>query len=111
MSPVNENAIKQIEERLAKEIARLDQRSDIMAEQLTGVRLTLASIDTTLKALVRTLGRLDEHMTGTSNEPGLKTKVDRLEQLELGRRWQMRTFWGAVITGAVTLVMKVLNKF
>jgi len=45
----------------------------------------------------------DDVIQGKNNSPGLKTKIDRLEQSEKKRAWHFRTIWGAM----VGVVMKV----
>lgn len=43
---------------------------------------------------------LDEHskeLWGSNSDPGLKTKVDRIEQVENNRKWAIKATYGSVI--------------
>ena len=43
-----------------------------------------------------------------NGKPGLKTRIDRVEQLEIDRRWQWKTVWGGLIATALGLIAKVV---
>ena len=48
-------------------------------------------------------------LLGMEDRPGLKGRLDRLEQVESSRRWHIRSLWGAIIGGVVTLLFKWLG--
>lgn len=68
---------------------------------------TLESVETKLDLLVdlvkahladdkAAFDHLEEMLNG-NGQPGLKTRLDRLEQTEEGRRWNLRTIWAALV--------------
>lgn len=52
------------------------------------------------------LDRLIECMEGDSTSPGLRTRVDRLEQVESKRSWTVR----ALVAAMLTLIVKWLHE-
>jgi hypothetical protein len=49
-----------------------------------------------LDNLADVVKKIDETINGNGN-PGMKVRLDRLEQIEDGRRWNLRTIWGALV--------------
>ncbi len=45
-------------------------------------------------------------LLGLEDKPGLKGRLDRLEQTESNRRWHIRSLWGAFIAGGIALLFK-----
>ena len=45
-------------------------------------------------------------LVGMEDKPGMKGRLDRLEQTEASRRWHIRSLWAAFIAGGVALFLK-----
>ena len=45
-------------------------------------------------------------LLGLEDKPGLKGRLDRLEQTEASRRWHIRLLWSTIVGGVVTLLFK-----
>lgn len=63
-------------------------------------KVTLTSLDAKLDYLTKTVEEIDHTVNGNGKE-GLKTLVDRLVQIEVGRKWIIRLLVTAVTSGAV----------
>ena len=48
-------------------------------------------------------------LVGMDDRPGLKGRLDRLEQVESNRRWHIRSLWGAFIASGIGLIFKLLG--
>jgi hypothetical protein len=49
-----------------------------------------------------------EELLNGNGKPGLKTRVDRIEQIELSRKWSWKVAWTAIVGTAVGLIAKVI---
>lgn len=63
----------------------------------------------THKAIFDLLSKHEKRIYG-NDKPGLVTQVDRLEQVEKSRRINLRIMWGAILTTAGALVVKILGR-
>lgn len=43
-------------------------------------------------------------LDGVGKDPGIRGRVDRLEQTEEGRRWHFRTLWSLAVGTAVSVI-------
>lgn len=59
-----------------------------------------------LTMMQRMLNRHDEQLNGFQEKPGLVVRLDRVEQREQGRLWQIRTLWAALASGFVAWLFK-----
>lgn len=70
--------------------------------QLAALRATVESgfarLDSRLDRLQDTAQATDGLLRGTVEQPGLVTRIDRLEQTEARRRWTIRALVAAVFT-------------
>lgn len=70
--------------------------------ELAALRATVESgfahLDERLDRLQQTAQATDGLLRGTVSQPGLVTRVDRLEQTEARRRWTLRALMAAVFT-------------
>jgi len=71
-------------------------------DRLRLVELSLTELVTSNKQTVKVHSELIEHhdkmLMGTNSSPGLKTKVDRLEQSEKSRQSHIKAMWVVVTT-------------
>ena len=80
------------------------------------MKVTLATLDQKLDYV---LSKLEEHANQDrldftnihtaldgNGSPGLKMRVDRLEQIESNRKWHIRALWSAMVTGVVGYFLK-----
>lgn len=61
----------------------------------------IALVESPVESDERRFQSLHQLLEGLDDRPGLKGRLDRLEQAEGRRTWHIRTLWGAVSTGAV----------
>jgi len=67
----------------------------------------IRSVETTLTKLCVTMESVDANQTKLlekhdktlygNGKTGLDTRVDRIEQVEKGRKWNLRVVWGAIV--------------
>lgn len=57
----------------------------------------------------RCVRKLSRTLEGDGIRPGLVTKVDRLQQAESRRKWQLRALWGALMTVAGKLASDLFS--
>ncbi len=75
---------------------KLDRALDAMAETNTKLAVHVANH----QALAETVESLGTTVWGEADSPGLKGRVDRLEQSEEKRTWVLRTLAGTWIASA-----------
>ena len=56
------------------------------------------------------LSRFDKILFGTNGTPGLDKRLDRLEQIDKGRAWNLRAIWTALVTVGVKAAWDMLTK-
>ena len=66
---------------------------------------TLDTLDLKLDIALQKLLK-HEHILEGNGKPGLIKDVDRLVQMEEGRRWHIRTLWAAFIVALIGLFTK-----
>lgn len=69
--------------------------SDLTLEKLK-IHERLASLEARQQAADEILNEIRECLVGNGN-PGMKTRIDRLEQTEKGRKFQFNTLWTAMV--------------
>lgn len=69
-------------------------------------KVTEISIDS--KYLRQKVDRLDTAIMGNGSAAGLKTRVDRLEQVEGNRKWSIRLLWTALVGFLVAKVGAII---
>ena len=73
-----------------------------MAKKAT---VTLATLDQKLDYALEKLIKHDELFEG-NGKPGMIKDVDRLIQVEEGRKWHLRTIWGTMIAALIGYIVK-----
>lgn len=82
-------------------------------------RMTLSRLADKLDALIalvtthaeddkRQFTEFHAMLLGRDETPGMKGRLDRLEQTEVNRRWHVRALWTALIGVAAAFVSKLL---
>ena len=76
------------------------------------IKVTLQTLDQKLDFLLESMRdhiRADEthfqkigDVIDGNGTPGMKTRMDRIEQVEASRKWHIRTLWAAIVTGVCT---------
>ena len=66
---------------------------------------TLDTLDLKLDIALQKLLK-HEHILEGNGKPGLIKEVDRLTQLEEGRKWHIRTIWAALIASIIGVFLK-----
>ena len=66
---------------------------------------TLDTLDLKLDMALQKLIK-HEHILEGNGKPGLIKYVDRLTQLEEGRKWHIRTIWAALIMAVIGLLVR-----
>jgi len=82
----------------------MSEITDRLKEVETGLTSLVVITKECNKNVNRMLEKHENIIQGEGGNPGLKTKIDRLEQSEKKRAWHFRTIWG----GMVAMVMKVV---
>jgi len=77
----------------------LDQKLDFLLEKLTEHSAKDVENFTNI-----------QHSLDGNGGPGMKVRLDRIEQLESGRKWHIRTIWGAMMAGMVAWFVDNLNR-
>ena len=76
---------------------------------MDGVKVTREEIKIQLDHIGDAIDRMEKLLTGNGDPAkGLVVRVDRLEQTESRRKWQIRTLAASFLGGAVSWVWKNL---
>lgn len=71
-----------------------------------GLKPTLAILDQKLDQLLEISQKHNVMLEGSNGTPGLRIRVDRIEQREQDRRWSFRLLWGAIVTTLVSVLFR-----
>ena len=73
------------------------------------IKVTREEIKIQLEHVIDTVDKIEKLLTGNGDpSKGLVVRVDRLEQTDSRRRWQIRTLAASFLGGAVSWVWKNL---
>ena len=61
-----------------------------------------------LDYIIEIVDKLDHTVNGNGKE-GLVTRVDRIEQVEISRKWLMRVLIVAIVTGIIGFIIKTVG--
>jgi AcrR family transcriptional regulator len=90
------------EQRMESMNERIAQQLNKTAERLGEVASRVERMDARSEAYVHTLADLTAAVSGTVSEPGLATRVDRIEQAILLLRW---IFGGGLVAASAAVVL------
>lgn len=92
---------------------RNNSSNEEIFKRLRGVENTLVKLCTTMENVdtnqTKLLEKHEDTLYGNGNA-GLDKRVDRIEQVEIGRKWSMRALWGTTITVIGKLVYNVVGQ-
>lgn len=73
-------------------------------------KITLAvlgtKVDAQTEAIKALLRSFEEHV---AQDRAVEIKVDRLDQIEISRRWHFRAIWGSIIAGMIAFVSNLFR--
>ncbi|MGH9429583.1 MAG: hypothetical protein ACRD2L_25135 [Terriglobia bacterium] len=75
--------------------------NEVLLQRLDGLSEFLKDHVTKDEAHQAEMHRVLDGLNGSA--PGIKTRVDRLEQSEGSRKWHFRTIWAALVSIGLTL--------
>jgi len=78
-----------------------------IVEQLQQISTNQAVMGQKIDELAGHYKMFQETLTGTSENPGIIIRVDRLEQKSEGHRWMVRLIWTALIPLALSHLWRV----
>ena len=87
---------------------RIHQRLDDVLEKCSTIATDLAVHGENISSIKDTVDDLKTVLEG--NGDGLKTKVDRLEQSEKRRTWQIRALCGGVFAGVGNFFFELFRR-
>ena len=87
---------------------RMHQRLDDVLEKCNGIATVLAVHGENISSIKDTVDDFSKVLDG--NGAGLRTKVDRLEQAEKRRTWQIRALCAGVIGGVGNFFFELFRK-